>query len=181
MTQRPPPSFSLQLPEGDDKLRRVCDTCGFIDYVNPKIVTGAVVTTADERILLCRRAIEPRRGYWTLPAGYMEEGESTAAAAAREAREEALAEIEIGPLLALYDVPRISQVQIMFRARLLNPDTVAPGVESLDVALFTWDRIPWKALAFTTVKWALEHWRESRHLEAFPPFRNPEPDPGRAP
>jgi ADP-ribose pyrophosphatase YjhB (NUDIX family) len=100
MSDRPPPSFSLHTPEGDDRLRRVCDTCGFIDYVNPKIVTGAVVTTADERILLCRRAIEPRRGYWTLPAGYMEERESTAAAAAREALEEAYAEIEVGPMLA---------------------------------------------------------------------------------
>ena len=139
---------------------------------------GSVVTDAQDRILLCRRAIHPRRGYWTLPAGYMEEGEDVAAAAAREAQEEALAEIEVGPLLALYDVPRISQVQLMFPARLLNPDGIGAGPESLNVALFTWDRIPWTALAFTTVRWALEHWRESRHLEAFPPFRNPHPAPG---
>ena len=178
MTQTPQPSFSIRVPEGDDKPRRVCDTCGFIDYVNPKIVTGAVVVAPDGRLLLCRRAIEPRRGYWTLPAGYMEVGESTAAAAAREAMEEACAEIEIGPMLALYDVPRIGQVHVFFRARLLNPDGVRPGIESLNVALFEWERIPWKAMAFTTAKWALEHWRESRELESFPPYRNPAPNPG---
>src|SRR3712207_6568147 len=111
MSATPPPSFSNRVPAGDDRLRRVCDTCGFVDYVNPKIVVGSVVSSEDGRILLCRRAIQPRRGYWTLPAGYMEEGETTAAAAQREAREEALAELEIGPLLALYDMPRLSQVQ----------------------------------------------------------------------
>ena len=173
MSSTPPPSFSNRIPAGDDRLRRVCDTCGFVDYVNPKIVVGAVVTADDGRILLCRRAIHPRRGYWTLPAGYMEEGESIAAAAQREAREEALAELEIGPLLALYDLPKLSQVQIFFRARLLNPETVGPGPESLNVALFTWDRIPWTALAFTTVSWALNAWRESRALDVFPPYRNP--------
>jgi ADP-ribose pyrophosphatase YjhB (NUDIX family) len=173
MSAQVPPSFTDRVPAGDDRPRRVCDTCGFVDYVNPKIVVGAVVTDGDERILLCRRAIQPRRGYWTLPAGYMEEGESVAAAAAREAREEALAELEIGPLLALYDIPRLSQVQIFFRARLLNPEGVGAGPESLNVALFTWDRIPWTALAFTTVSWALNHWRESRALDAFPPYRNP--------
>jgi ADP-ribose pyrophosphatase YjhB (NUDIX family) len=173
MSATPPPSFSNRVPAGDDRLRRVCDTCGFVDYVNPKIVVGSVVSADDGRILLCRRAILPRRGYWTLPAGYMEEGESIAAAARREAQEEALADLEIGPLLALYDLPKLSQVQIFFRARLLNPETIGPGPESLNVALFTWDRIPWTALAFTTTRWALEAWRESRELDAFPPYRNP--------
>ena len=172
MTQAPQPSFSLRVPAGDDRQRRVCDTCAFVDYVNPLVVTGAVVLSDDGRLLLCRRAIMPRRGYWTLPAGYMEEGETVAAAAAREAREEALAEIEVGPLLGLYDIPKRSQVHLFFRARLLNPDSIGAGTESLDVALFEWDRIPWKALAFTTVHWALNDWRTSRELDSFPPFTN---------
>ena len=175
-----PPSFSPQTPPGDDRPRRVCDICGFVDYVNPRVVVGSVVTAGDGRILLCRRAIHPRRGYWTLPAGYLENGESLEAAAAREAREEALAEIEVGPLLGLYDMPRISQVQLMFRARLLNASDIGPGPESLNVALFPWERIPWTALAFTTVRWALTHWRESRGLDLLVPYRNPAPSPGLA-
>jgi ADP-ribose pyrophosphatase YjhB (NUDIX family) len=136
---------------------------------------GSVATTDDGRILLCRRAILPRRGYWTIPAGYLEEGETVEAAAAREAREEALADIEVGPLLGVYDVPKRSQVQLMFRARLLNPERIGPGPESFDVALFPWEKIPWKALAFTTVGWVLQHWRESRQLDAFPPHRSAPP------
>jgi ADP-ribose pyrophosphatase YjhB (NUDIX family) len=176
------PSFSLSIPAGEDRLRRVCDTCGFIDYVNPKIVVGSVVVWSEpgveDRILLCRRAIEPRTGFWTLPAGYMETGESTWAAAAREAREEACAAIEIDALIAVYDIPRISQVQLMHRARLLRPD-IAPGVESLEVALFHWGEIPWGELAFPSVRWTLEQWRATRS-DAHPvPGRNPpDADPG---
>ncbi|MFW5661155.1 MAG: NUDIX domain-containing protein [Oceanicaulis sp.] len=157
MTSRSP-DFSLRVPEGDDRTRRVCDTCGFVDYVNPKIVAGSVVTDEAGRILMCRRAIEPRRGWWTLPAGYLEQGEAVEAGAAREAFEEARAKIEIVDLLAVYSIPRISQVQIFFRARLAEPG-VSAGPESQEVAFFDWDDIPWDALAFPSVKWALEDWR----------------------
>ena len=163
-------NFTLKIPEGDDHERRVCDTCGFIDYVNPKIVAGSVVTSG-KKILLCKRAIEPRKGFWTLPAGFMEEGESVEEGAAREAMEEANAKIEIDRLLAVYSVPRISQVQVMYRARLVSD--VSAGPESLEVGLFDWKDIPWKNLAFPTVVWALTHFAETRHMDNFAPFANP--------
>lgn len=164
------PNFSIKVPEGDDHPRRVCDDCGFIDYVNPKIVAGSVVTSGD-KILLCKRAIEPRRGYWTLPAGFMEVGESVEQGAAREAMEEANATIEMDRLLAVYSVPRISQVQIMYRARLVSD--ISAGPESLEVGLFDWKDIPWKELAFPTVVWALTHFAQTRNDAAFAPFANP--------
>lgn len=164
------PNFSPKIPAGDDKLRQVCNDCGFVDYVNPKIVAGSVVTR-DGKILLCKRAIEPRVGYWTLPAGYMEEGESVEDAAMREALEEANAVIKIDNLLALYSVARISQVQIMYRAELVSD--VSPGIESLEVKLFDWKDIPWRELAFPTVVWALTHYAQTRHLKHFAPFANP--------
>jgi len=162
--------FSLRTPPDDNRQRRICDDCGFIDYVNPKIVAGAVVTQGD-KILLCRRAIEPRRNFWTLPAGFMEEGESVEEGAMREAMEEANARIEIDRLLAVYSVPRISQVQIMYRAKLVSD--VSPGPESLEVGLFDWKDIPWSELAFPTVVWALTHFAETRELSDFAPFSNP--------
>ncbi len=113
----PAPRFSIKTPEGETHPRLVCDACGFIDYVNPKIVVGAVCDWRD-RVLLCRRAIEPRLGYWTLPAGYLEEHETTVEGALREAREEACAELEIRGLLAVYNIPRISQVQLIYAADL---------------------------------------------------------------
>lgn len=149
----------------------MCDSCGFVDYVNPRIVAG-VVAHRDGQILLCRRAIEPRRGFWTLPAGFMELGESVEEGAAREAHEEARAELEIETLLGLYSIPRIGQVQIFFRARLLNDP--APGPESLEVGLFHWENIPWSELAFPSVRWALDHHRAVEGQAAFPPFGNPE-------
>ncbi len=164
------PSFELKTPEGEDRERRVCGHCAFIDYQNPKIVAGAVVVKGD-KFLLCWRAIEPRKGYWTLPAGFMELGESVEDAACREAREEAEAEIEIDQLLAVYSVPRIGQVQIMFRARLDGDYGV--GAESEAVELFSWADIPWSDLAFPTVVWALTHYAETRHQTIFPPFSNP--------
>ena len=164
------PNFSSKIPPGDDKLRQVCNDCGFVDYVNPKIVAGSVVTKGG-KILLCKRAIEPRVGYWTLPAGYMEEGESVEDAAMREALEEANAVIKIDNLLALYSVARISQVQIMYRAELVSD--ISPGIESLEVKLFDWKDIPWRELAFPTVVWALTHYAQTRHLEHFVPFANP--------
>lgn len=171
MTRTLVPDFDFRVPGGDDRPRRVCNHCEFIDYENPRIVAGAVVTAPDGRILLCKRAIEPRKGFWTLPAGFQEKGESVAQGAMREAREEACATIEIDRLLAIYDVPRISQVQIMFRARLVSD--IAPGPESLEVRLVEWRDIPWSELAFPTVVWALSHFAETRHQDAFVPFSNP--------
>lgn len=165
------PEFKLQTPAGDDHERLVCGRCGFIDYRNPKIVIGSVATH-EGRVLLCRRAIEPRRGYWTLPAGFLELGESAEEGARREAMEEANAAIEIERLLAVYSVPRIGQVQIIFRARLASP-AIAPGVESLEVAIFDWADIPWPDIAFSTAGWALRHFYESRGKTHFPPYSNP--------
>ncbi|WBQ10240.1 NUDIX hydrolase [Hyphomonadaceae bacterium ML37] len=163
MTDRAP-RFELKTPDGEDRARRVCAECGFIDYVNPKIVAGAVVTDDRGRILICRRAIEPGKGLWTLPAGYMETGESVEQAAMREAREEAMAEIALEGLIAVYSVPRISQVQIFFRARLLS--SIAPGPESLEVSLRRWDDLPMDALAFPSVRWALDDWRAAQSQTA---------------
>ena len=134
------------IPEGDNRERMICADCGYVLYDNPKIVVGSVARWG-ERILLCRRAINPRRGYWSLPAGYLELNESTSAGAEREAWEEAQAKIAIEGLLAIYDIPRISQVQLIYRARLLDEDIQA-GQESLEVGLFNWDDIPWARLAF---------------------------------
>jgi ADP-ribose pyrophosphatase YjhB (NUDIX family) len=147
------------IPDGDNRERQVCLDCGFINYENPKVVVGSVVVW-DDRILLCRRAIDPRLGFWTLPAGYMELNESATQAAAREAWEEAQAAITIDGLLAVYSIPRISQVQLIYRAHLTSP-VFAAGPESLEVALFGWDELPWDALAFPSVKWALDHYREA--------------------
>jgi ADP-ribose pyrophosphatase YjhB (NUDIX family) len=163
--------FQRRIPEDDDRERLVCDSCGFIAYENPKIVVGSVVTCGG-KLLLCRRAIEPRLGYWTLPAGYLENHETPEQGAAREAWEEARAAIEIELLLGVYSIPRISQVQMIYRASLPRPD-FAPGPESQEVALFAWDEIPWDDVAFPSVHWALHHWRDSRDMTGFPPFTNP--------
>lgn len=175
MTQRLPENFKTTIPPGDDKPRAVCADCGFINYVNPKIVAGVVVSTADGRVLLCRRAIEPRHGFWTVPAGFMEEGESTRDGAAREVREEACANVEIDALLGIYEVPRISQVHMMYRGTLIGG--FAPGPESLEVRLFDWDEIPWDQMAFPTGVWALRDWHASRDRTDFAPFTNPPPKP----
>jgi ADP-ribose pyrophosphatase YjhB (NUDIX family) len=159
------------IPEGDQRERLTCPDCGFIAYENPKVVVGAVVTHGD-RFLLCRRAIEPRRGFWTLPAGYLELGETPEEGARREAREEACAEIELDALLGLYTIARKSQVQLIYRARLVHPE-VAAGPESEAVALLRWEEIPWDELAFPSVRWALEHHEEVRGLAVFAPRGNP--------
>ncbi len=152
--------------------RFVCGQCGHIAYSNPKIVVGSVVAH-EGRILLCRRAIDPRKGLWTLPAGFLEEHETPEAGARREAREEARAEIALDALLAVYSVPHISQVQLMYRGRFAAL-AFAPGPESLETKLFAWDEIPWNELAFPSVKWALHHWRQSRERDVFAPFSNPD-------
>jgi ADP-ribose pyrophosphatase YjhB (NUDIX family) len=164
-------SFRREIPDGDTHERDVCATCGFINYVNPKIVTGAIVRHAG-RILICRRAIEPRVGYWTLPAGFMEVGETAEQAAMREAREEANARITIDRLLAVYTIPRIAQVQIMYLAHL-EDESVSPGPESLEVMLVGWDEIPWDDIAFPSVTWALEQYRSVEGRTDFAPFSNP--------
>ena len=169
-------SFLRRIPEGDNRERLVCADCGFINYENPKIVVGSVCTWGD-RILLCRRAIEPRHGFWTVPAGFLEEGESVEAGARREAWEEARADIQIDALLGVYSVPRLSQVQIMFRARLVSP-AVAAGEESLEVRLYGWGEIPWDDLAFPSVLWALQHFDEVRGQAVFAARSNP---PGTVP
>lgn len=162
------PHFKKATPDGDDRERDICGHCGFIDYRNPKIVVGSVLSFKGE-ILLCRRAIEPRRGFWTLPAGFLELGETAAEGAKREAFEEARARPQFDQVLGVYSVPRISQVQIFFRGTLAAPE-FSPGPESLDVKLFHWDDIPWSEIAFPTVFSALRHWRETKDQESFPPF-----------
>jgi ADP-ribose pyrophosphatase YjhB (NUDIX family) len=169
--ERSEPRFSMVVPEGDDRERRVCDHCGFIDYENPRVVVGAVPIW-EGKVLLCRRGIEPRHGYWTIPAGFLEKNETAAEGAAREALEEARVELEIGDLLAFYQIPHIAQLYLIYRARLVRPE-FAPGTESLEVRLFAWDEIPWDDLAFPTVRWSLRHYLEAQGLSNFPPFTNP--------
>ena len=168
--------FIRRVPEGDNRDRMVCDDCGWIHYVNPKIVVGAVVGH-EGRILLCRRAIEPRLGFWTIPAGYLEERETAEAGAVREAQEEACAEIALDGLLAVYSIPRISQVQLIWRAKLARPDFAA-GPESLEVRLFDWNGIPWDELAFPSVHWALGQYDSVKDRAAFPAFANPPGETG---
>jgi ADP-ribose pyrophosphatase YjhB (NUDIX family) len=146
---------SLRIPAGDSLPRHVCGDCGSIHYSNPKLVVGTITEYGD-RILLCRRAIEPRHGFWTLPAGFMENGESTAEGAVRETLEEACARIEIGDLFTLISIPHIDQVHLMYRARLPEPEFAA-GEESLEVALFGEHEFPWSALAFRTLEVTLRH------------------------
>jgi ADP-ribose pyrophosphatase YjhB (NUDIX family) len=164
-------SFSLQVPSGDDRPRLVCETCGFVNYVNPKVVVGSVCGW-EGKVLLCRRAIEPRKGFWTIPAGYLEERETTIEGALREAYEEARADIDIRALLAVYSIPRISQVQLIYLAELRSAE-VAAGPETLELDLFEWSDIPWDELAFPSVRWALDHYDEVRGREHFAPFNNP--------
>lgn len=163
------PSFSRLIPPGDEHARRTCDLCGFVDYENPKVVVGSVVRH-EGRILLCRRAIEPRAGFWTIPAGYLELNESPQDGARREAREEAGASLVIGALLAVYSVTRLSQVQLIYRATLADA-RVEAGPESLEVRLFAPDEIPYDELAFPSVHWALRH-DEEAEAGALTPFAN---------
>ena len=169
-----PPQFGprvREIPEGDNRPRLVCPECTYIKYDNPLVVVGAVVTWED-RVLLCRRAIEPRRGYWTIPAGYLELNEDAETGAIREAKEEACADIEIDALLAVYNVTRISQVQLIYRATLRSP-AFAAGEESLEVDLFDWKDIPWDDIAFPSVHWALNHHREVANQPVFTARTNP--------
>ena len=183
---RSQPAFRRRVPEGEDRERQVCDLCGYIVYDNPRIVVGSVVRDGDVpggdtsagrgRILLCRRAIEPRRGFWTLPAGYLELHETPEEGAMREAVEEATARLALKGLLAVYTIRRLSQVQLFYRASLAEP-TIAPGPESLEVGLFAWDEISWGELAFPSVGWALRHDAAAERGEPTP-FTNPPGEDG---
>ncbi len=174
--KRKDPDFVRAVPDGDNRERLVCSDCGFINYENPKIVVGSVVSWQGG-ILLCRRAIQPRRGYWTIPAGYLELHEAAHDGAIREAWEEARAQITLDRLLAVYNVARLSQVQLIWRASLAEP-AFSAGPESEDVRLFDWDDIPWSDLAFPSVHWALKHWREVREQEEFAARTNPPGETG---
>ena len=169
--------FIRRIPEGDNRERDICVSCGHIAYENPKIVVGAVVVSGTA-VLLCRRAIEPRRGFWTLPAGYMELGETLEEGAAREAQEEAEAEIAIEGILGVFSIARIGQVHVIFRARFADPRLAhhAPGPESLEVGLFEWDRIPWDEIAFPSVRWALNAWHDVAATPLGAPAGNPQDD-----
>jgi ADP-ribose pyrophosphatase YjhB (NUDIX family) len=172
------PAFVPQIPDGDNRERMVCADCGHVAYENPKIIVGSVVVS-DGQVLLCRRAIEPRKGFWTLPAGYMELGETLQEGAAREAFEEAGASIDIEGILGVFSISRIGQVQVIFRARFAEPTkpTFAAGPESLEVGLFRWSDIPWDQLAFPSVHWALTAWHDLGADALGAPVGNPSHDP----
>jgi ADP-ribose pyrophosphatase YjhB (NUDIX family) len=151
---------SLRVPDGDLLPRFVCGSCGLVHYQNPKIVVGCV-PEFDGRILICKRAIEPRVGYWTVPAGFLENGETLQQGAAREAHEEALAKVEILSLLTIVHVLPAHQVHIFFRARLLDPE-IGAGPESLDARLVTADELPWADIAFPSTDYTLRRFLEDR-------------------
>jgi len=171
-------SVELRIPAGDTLPRHVCVSCETIHYQNPRMIVGCIPEW-DDRILLCKRAIEPRYGLWTVPAGFMENGETTCQGAARETLEEANARVEVGQLYALYNIPHISQVYILFRARLLDLDFSA-GAETLEVGLFAQDEVPWDQLAFATVRRTLTQYFRDRgngeyrfHTGTIEPVRKP--------
>lgn len=158
---------ALRVPAGDNRERHICDSCNTIHYHNPRIITGCLPIYGD-KVLLCKRAIEPRREYWTLPAGFMENGESTERGAARESLEEALAEVTDLQLYCLYSVPEINQVFFFYRSRLLREDGFGIGEESLEVRLFSEEEIPWDQLAFYTVHKTLKYYFADRQHNHFP-------------
>jgi len=146
--------IEIKVPDGDNRPRHICSECETIHYQNPKVVVGCIPVWED-RILLCRRAIEPRYGLWTLPAGFMENGETTQEGAARETMEEANAKVEVESLYTLFNLPHIDQVYMLFRSRLLDLD-FCPGAESLEVNLFREEEIPWDHIAFPVIQETLK-------------------------
>ncbi|MCX4025538.1 NUDIX hydrolase [Endozoicomonas sp. SM1973] len=157
---------ALFIPTGDNRPRYVCSHCQTIHYQNPKIVAGCL-PVYKELILLCKRAIEPRKSFWTLPAGFMELGETTLQAAQRETWEEALATVEQLELYTVFNLPHISQVYMIFRAQLKEPK-FGSGEESYDVQLFNETDIPWQQLAFPTIEKTLQHYFVDRQSGSFP-------------
>lgn len=148
------------VPPGDHRLRFVCEECKTVHYENPRLIVGCVPVWED-RVLLCKRANEPRSGYWTLPAGFLETGETAEEGAMRETLEEAHAQVEIERLFSLYSIPSIGQVYLFFLARLKNLD-VRPGIESEQTVLFDEENIPWNEIAFSSVRFTLEHYFRDR-------------------
>ena len=158
-------SLSQGIPAGDDRPRHICGDCGSIHYQNPKLIAGCIPVWGN-RVLLCKRAIQPRLGYWTLPAGFMELGETLPEAARREAREEANVEVELEPLYTLFSLPHISQVYAFFRASMVE-ERFAAGEESLEVRLFREEEIPWEEISFATVHRSLRLFFEDRRMGGF--------------
>jgi ADP-ribose pyrophosphatase YjhB (NUDIX family) len=156
---------SRRIPPGDNLPRHVCDTCDTIFYENPKMIVGCVAEW-EGKVLLCRRAIEPRHGLWTVPAGFLENGETTAAGAQRETLEEANARVEVDAFYALYNLPHINQIYMLFRGRLLDED-FGPGAETLETRLCDESEVPWSELAFATVRNTLIHYFNDRRKGAF--------------
>jgi len=154
-----------RVPPGDNLPRFLCDQCGEIHYQNPKLVVGSV-PEYQGKLLLCRRAIEPRYGYWTLPAGFMENAETTGQAALRETLEEAGAQVELGAPFSMISVPYVNQVHLFYCARVRDLG-FKPGEETLEVALFEEERVPWKEIAFRTVGLTLKHWFADRKAGRF--------------
>ncbi|WP_456374635.1 NUDIX hydrolase [Thiolapillus sp.] len=157
--------LTVGIPHGDNRERHICGHCGVVHYQNPKMVTGTIPVWEDQ-VLLCRRAIEPRRGLWTLPAGFMENNESAQEGAARETLEEANARVQVEQLYTTFNLPLISQVYLLFRSRLQDLD-FHPGSESLEVALFREEQIPWEELAFPVVRETLRLFFQDRQSGCF--------------
>ncbi len=155
-----------RVPEGDNRKRFVCDSCDIIHYQNPKIVTGCLAVHED-KVLLCKRSIAPRAGFWTLPAGFLENGETTAQGALRETVEEANARAEDLTLYTMFNLPHISQVYMFYRATLSDLDFF-PGEESLETRLFNENEIPWDNLAFPVITQTLQHYFSDRPTATFP-------------
>ena len=158
-------SLSISIPAGDNRERHVCTVCSTIHYQNPTIITGCI-PAHENSVLLCRRAISPRQGFWTLPAGFLEEGETIAEGAARETFEEANARITLNGLYGIYDVVHIGQIYMFYRASL-NDLNFFPGAESLETQLFTEEELPWNELAFPVIHVALTHFFNDNHNGQF--------------
>ncbi|MDT8403980.1 NUDIX hydrolase [Sulfuriflexus sp.] len=156
---------SLSIPEGDHLPRHICDQCGEIHYQNPKVVVGCIPEYG-QQLLFCKRAIAPRLGYWTLPAGFMENGETAAAGALRETLEEAGAEVEIMDLFTLFNLPHINQIYLLYRARLHEP-VFAAGIESLEVKLLEEEQVPWDEIAFPVITESLKLYFADRRAGQF--------------
>lgn len=155
----------FEIPTGDDRPRHLCRACGAIHYVNPRVIVGTLPYLGD-RVLLCKRAIEPRYGLWTLPAGFMENGESSEQGALRESWEEARARLHIDDLFSVYDIPHINQVYLIYRGELTDTD-FGPGPESLEVELFEEKDIPWDEMAFPVMTQTLQHYFRDRKQDVF--------------
>ena len=158
-------TLTFTVPPGDTRERHVCNDCDTIHYVNPRIITGCLPIW-DDRVLLCLRAIEPRRGYWTLPAGFLENGETIAAGAARETEEEANARVDDLELYTIFSLPHISQAYMFYRAQLTDL-AFSSGEESLDVRLFKEHEIPWDNLAFPVITKSLQYYFSDRKTGLF--------------